>query len=93
MPDSYTNLLYHRFLLLLALLFAGAAVASAQSPQLVDVGGFRLDVLRKGSGGPPVILVGGLGNALDTWAQITQAAAQFTTMVALRASGMATVSP
>lgn len=88
MPDSYTNLFYRRFLLLLTLLFAGAAVASAQSPQLVDVGGFQLDVLRAGSGGPPVILVGGLGNALDTWAQITPAAAQFSTVVAYSRSGL-----
>lgn len=59
-----------------------------QTPQLVDVGGYRLDVLRAGSGTPAVVLVAGLGNALDAWSQIVPAAAEFSTAVAYSRSGL-----
>jgi pimeloyl-ACP methyl ester carboxylesterase len=61
---------------------------SAQTPALVDVGGCRLDVLRAGSGSPAVVFVGGLGNALDTWSQITPAAAELSTVVAYSRAGL-----
>ena len=76
-----------RILLILVLLVSASATGAAQSPQLVDVGGYRLDVLRMGNGTPPIILVGGLGNALDTWAQIVPSAAQFSTVVAYSRAG------
>ena len=53
----------------------------------------RLDVLRAGSGAPAVILVAGLGNALDTWAQILPAAAEFSTVVAYSRSGLGRSEP
>jgi pimeloyl-ACP methyl ester carboxylesterase len=68
-------------------------VAASQTPQLVDVGGYRLDVARVGSGTPPIVMVGGLGNALDTWAQILPSAAEFSTAVAYSRSGLGRSEP
>jgi pimeloyl-ACP methyl ester carboxylesterase len=70
-----------------------AATAAAQSPQLIDVGGYRLDVLRAGSGTPAVILVGGLGNGLDTWNQVTPSVAQFSTVIAYSRGGLGRSEP
>ena len=78
--------------LTLSLLFL-ATTAAAQTPQLTDVGGYHLDVWRAGSGTPPVILVGGLGNALDTWNQITPSVAQFSTVVAYSRGGLGRSEP
>ena len=72
----------NRFTLVTLLLILFHVIAAGQSPQLVDVGGYHLDVVRSGSGTPSVILVGGLGNALDTWAQIVPSAAELSTVVA-----------
>src|SRR5215471_6307207 len=69
------------------------AIAWGQSAQLVDVGGYRLDVIRAGSRAPAIILVGGLGNALDTWAKITPAAAQLSTVVAYSRGGLGRSEP
>jgi len=77
-----------RFVLSVFLLVICTVVAAGQSPQLIDVGGYRLDVIRAGAGTPPIILVGGLGNALDTWAKITPAAAQLSTVVAYSRGGL-----
>ena len=77
-----------RFSIAIILLLPCYVIAAGQSPQLVDVGGYHLDVVRAGSGVPPVILVGGLGNALDTWAQIVPSAAEFSTVVAYSRSGL-----
>src|ERR1700738_4057068 len=68
-------------------------VVAGQSPQLVDVGGYHPDVVRSGSGTPPLILVGGLGNALDTWAQIVASAAELSTVVAYSRSGLGRSEP
>src|SRR5215471_4631830 len=67
--------------------------ASGQTPQLVDIGGYHLDVLRAGSGTPAVILVAGLGNPLDSWSQIWPSAAQFSTVVAYSRSGLGRSDP
>jgi pimeloyl-ACP methyl ester carboxylesterase len=77
--------------ILFTLLFP--AIAVAQSPQLIDVGGYRLDVLRTGNGAPPVVLVGGLGNPLDTWTQIVPSVAQFSMVVAYSRSGLGRSEP
>ncbi len=69
------------------------ATAFAEEPQLVDVGGYRLDVLRQGAGSPAIVLVGGLGNALDAWAQITPAAAEFSTVIAYSRGGLGKSEP
>jgi pimeloyl-ACP methyl ester carboxylesterase len=76
-----------------ALVLLFAAMAPAQSPQLIDLGGYRLDVLRAGSGTPAVILVGGLGNGLDTWSQITPSVAQFSTVIAYSRGGLGRSEP
>ena len=77
-----------RVYLAIILLLLGHVIAAGQSPQLVDAGGYHLDVVRAGSGTPAVVLVGGLGNALDTWAQIVPSAAQFSTVLAYSRSGL-----
>jgi pimeloyl-ACP methyl ester carboxylesterase len=82
-----------RVYLIVALLPLFCAVAEAQSAQLVDVGGYRLEVARGGSGNPAIVLVGGLGNALDTWEKITPAAAQFSTVVAYSRGGLGRSEP
>jgi pimeloyl-ACP methyl ester carboxylesterase len=82
-----------RFSLAIVLLILCHIVAAGQSPQLIDVSGYRLDVLRAGAGTPPVILVAGLGNAVDTWAQIVPSAAEFSTVVAYSRSGLGRSDP
>ena len=82
-----------RFALAIVLLLLCHVLAPAQTPQLVEVGGYHLDVVRAGSGTPSVILVAGLGNAVDTWAQIVPAAAQFSTVVAYSRSGLGRSEP
>lgn len=71
----------------------GAAQASQPAAQLTDIGGYQLDVLRAGSGTPAVVLVGGLGNALDTFTQITPSIAQFSTVVAYSRGGLGRSGP
>jgi pimeloyl-ACP methyl ester carboxylesterase len=63
-------------------------VVAGQTPRLVDVGGYHLDVLQAGSGTPAIILVAGLGGALDTWQQIWPSAAEFSTVVAYSRAGL-----
>ena len=82
-----------RIFLAIIFLILCHAVAAGQSPQLVDAGGYRLDVLRAGAGTPAVILVGGLGNALDTWTQIVPSAAELSTVVAYSRSGLGRSEP
>jgi len=64
------------------------AVVAGQAPQLVDVGGYQLDVVRVGSGTPAVVLVGGLGNPLDAWDHIVPSATKLSTVVAYSRSGL-----
>ena len=77
-----------RFSLTIIFLILCAAIGAAQSAQLIDVGGYHLDVVRAGSGTPAVVMVGGLGNALDTFTQITPSVAQFSTVVAYSRGGL-----
>jgi pimeloyl-ACP methyl ester carboxylesterase len=63
-------------------------VVASQTPQLVDVGGHRLDVLRAGSGGPAIIFEAGLGDDLGDWARVWPAAAEFSTVVVYSRSGL-----
>lgn len=77
-------------ILLLVLL---SVVASAQSPQLIDVGGYHLDVIRAGNGTPPVVFVGGLGDALDEWTKLIASIAQFSTVVSYSRGGLGRSEP
>ena len=64
-----------------------------QTGELADVGGYRLDVVRAGKGAPAIILVAGLGNALDSWKQISPAAAELSTVVAYSRAGLGRSDP
>jgi pimeloyl-ACP methyl ester carboxylesterase len=64
------------------------AAWAAERPELIDVGGFRLDVLRGGSGGPPIIFEAGLGSTLETWEKVWPAAAKLSTTVAYSRFGL-----
>jgi pimeloyl-ACP methyl ester carboxylesterase len=77
-----------KHLLFISLLFVGNYMALAQTPTLVDVGGYRLDVARSGSGGPPVILVSGLGDDLEEWKPVFQSISEFSTVVAYSRAGL-----
>jgi len=70
-----------------------SAACKAQTGELVDVGGYHLDVLRQGAGSPAVILVAGLGNALDSWSQISPAAAGLSTVMAYSRAGLGRSDP
>src|SRR5262249_889454 len=58
------------------------------APGLVDVGGHRLDVLRAGSGSPPVVFEAGLGNALEAWERVWPAVAGTNEVVVYSRSGL-----
>jgi pimeloyl-ACP methyl ester carboxylesterase len=62
-------------------------VAGAQTHQLVDVGGHRLDLVRAGAGGPAVVFETGLGDSLDTWASFVTALGEYTTAIAYSRAG------
>lgn len=66
------------------MLWSAPAVATAQAPtrQLVDIGAYKLDVVRAGSGSPAVIFEAGLGDSLSDWTGIWPAVAKRTTVVA-----------
>ena len=73
--------------IVLCLLAIAPAFAGAQTHQLVDVGGYRLDVVREGSGSPVVVFEAGLGDSLDTWSPILPTIAKSATVVAYSRAG------
>lgn len=77
---------------LAASLLTPLAVA-AQTPQLVDIGGYRLDVLQAGHANPPVILIAGLGDPLDDWHLVWPAVAESATVVAYSRAGIGRSDP
>src|SRR5438445_5061510 len=78
----------YRLLFIVFLSVILSIIGVGQTPTLVDVGGYRLDVLSKGAGNPTVVLMAGLGNDLDTWSQIVPAASEFSTVVTYSRSGL-----
>lgn len=68
-------------------------LAGAQTRQLVDVGGYRLQALRAGNGGPTVVFETGLGDSLETWDPIWPAIAKQTTIVAYSRAGFGRSEP
>jgi hypothetical protein len=76
-----------RWVKLLTLLAWLPAIAGAQHRDRVDVGGYRLDVLRSGSGDPAVVFETGLADSLDTWAPIWPAIARSATAIAYSRAG------
>lgn len=69
------------------------AAVSAQAHQLVDIGGYRLDVVRAGHGSPVVVFEAGLGDPLQEWASIWPAIAKTTTVVAYSRAGLGNSEP
>jgi pimeloyl-ACP methyl ester carboxylesterase len=63
------------------------AVAGAQTHQLVDIGGYRLDIVRDGTASPAVVFEAGLGDSLDTWSPILATIARSATTVAYSRAG------
>src|SRR5262245_64700935 len=80
--------MFSKQLLIILWMVLFSALVAGRSPQFVDSGGYKLDVLRAGAGTPVVILVAGLGNPLDDWASIWTSAAEFSTVVAYSRSGL-----
>ena len=79
--------------LLFFLLTAAPPTLAGQTPQLVDIGGLRLDVVRAGAGAPAVVFEAGLGDALNDWDRVWPAVAGFTTVVAYSRSGLGRSDP
>lgn len=75
------------------IVFGASNVASAQAHQLVDIGGYRLDVVRAGHGSPVVVLEAGLGDNLDDWAKIWPEIAKTTTVIAYSRAGLGRSDP
>src|SRR5205085_9280592 len=69
------------------LVMLAATVAGGQRHQLVGIGGYRLDVLRAGTGTPVVVFEAGLADSLDTWSPILPAIATQATVVAYSRAG------
>jgi pimeloyl-ACP methyl ester carboxylesterase len=63
------------------------AFAGAQSHELVSVGDHRLDVVRGGAGGPPVVFETGLADSLDVWLPMWHTISEFTTVIAYSRAG------
>ena len=83
-----------RAIVLALLVTASASTAAAgQGHRLVDVGGYRLDVVRAGHGTPVVVFEAGLGDPLDDWAKIWPAIAATTTVVAYSRAGLGRSDP
>lgn len=61
--------------------------ACSPEPQLVDVGGHRLEVLVQGSGEPVVVLESGQGVGRAYWGHVQTGAAEFATVVSYSRSG------
>jgi pimeloyl-ACP methyl ester carboxylesterase len=78
---------------LLILLLTGSRTLAGQTPQLVDIGSHRLDVLRAGAGGPAVVFEAGLGDDLSDWDRVWPAVAEFSTVVAYSRSGIGRSEP
>lgn len=64
-----------------------ARCLAGQTPELVDIGTHRLDVLRAGTGAPTIVFEAGLGDALDDWKRVWPAVAQLSSVVVYSRSG------
>jgi|SRR5690349_8202131 pimeloyl-ACP methyl ester carboxylesterase len=69
------------------LLTLAPAFARAQTHQRVDIGGYRLDAVREGTGRPAVVFEAGLGDSLDTWSPILPTIARSATVIAYSRAG------
>ena len=67
--------------------------SSAVVQQLVDVGGYRLALQRRGVGSPTVVLDAGLGDGMATWSAVVDAVAHVTQVVAYDRAGVGASEP
>jgi pimeloyl-ACP methyl ester carboxylesterase len=85
--------MFDRAIRSLLLVPIAATALAAQTRQLVDIGGYRLNVLRAGSGTPVVVFEAGLGDSLDTWSPIWPAIATNATVIAYSRAGFGRSEP
>ena len=71
-----------------ALLVSQPFAAFEPSSRLIDIGTHRVEVVRAGSGSPPLIFEAGLGDALDAWSHVLPDAAKMSSVVAYSRSGL-----
>ena len=75
-------------ILKLALFLALPWVLTAQSPQLVNIGTHRLEVVRAGTGSPTLVFEAGLGDTWEDWKPVLTQAAQLSSVVLYSRSGL-----
>lgn len=68
-------------------------IALGQTPQLVDVGGYRLEVAQSGSGAPAIVLVAGLGDGLDSWTKIFPGTSKLSATISYSRAGFGHSDP
>ena len=64
-----------------------AHAVSAQESRFIDVGSHRLHAVVSGEGTPVVVLEAGLGEGLDTWNEVRDRIARYTTVIAYSRAG------
>jgi pimeloyl-ACP methyl ester carboxylesterase len=67
--------------------------SSVVEQQLINVGGYRLALQRRGVGTPTVVLDAGLGEGMATWSAVFDAVARFTQVVAYDRAGVGASEP
>ncbi|HEX4632685.1 MAG TPA: alpha/beta fold hydrolase [Gemmatimonadales bacterium] len=76
----------------LALLILPAALA-AQTPQLVNIGTHRLEVVRAGTGSPTIVFEAGLGDTWQDWDSVWHRAADLSSAIVYSRSGLGNSEP
>ncbi|HZE08807.1 MAG TPA: alpha/beta hydrolase family protein [Gemmatimonadaceae bacterium] len=77
----------------LLLAMATTNIAFGQTHTLVSVGDHRLDVVRVGSGGPPVVFETGLADSLNVWLPMLHTVSAYTTAIAYSRAGFGRSDP
>jgi len=68
-------------------------VLTAQSPQLVNIGSHRLEVVRAGTGSPTLVFEAGLGDTWEDWKPVLQQASQLSSVILYSRSGLGGSEP
>ncbi len=68
-------------------------VLTAQSPQLVNIGSHRLEVVRAGTGSPTLVFEAGLGDTWEDWKPVWQQASQLSSVILYSRSGLGRSEP
>ena len=64
------------------------ALLAAQSPELVNIGTHRLEVVHAGTGSPTLVFEAGLGDAWDDWKPVWQQASELSSVIFYSRSGL-----